>query len=126
LANQPTKPTLLSPSASVTSVANQTSTFQAGLLEMTSSKRTTPVSTMAQMTSRATLVGSRSALPKIQSPSAASSRAPTGRKPRNQSPQEISTDETLRTSSTASRFGASAVRNIELVTQVVAKAVHMR
>jgi len=31
----------------------------------------------------------------------------------------------LLTSSTASRFGASAVRNIELVTQVAAIATHM-
>src|SRR4051812_10559060 len=51
---------------------------------------------------------------------------PTGRKPRTHMPQEISTCATRRTMSIASRFGASAVRNIELVTQVVAKAVQIR
>src|SRR4051812_39788398 len=51
---------------------------------------------------------------------------PTGRKPRTHMLQEISTCATRRTMSVANRFGASAVRNIELVTQVVAKAVQIR
>ena len=38
---------------------------------------------------------------------------------------DTSTCAIVRISATASRFGASAVTNIELVTQVVAKAVHI-
>ena len=44
----------------------------------------------------------------------------------NQSSHVISIFAVFRTSSTASRLGASAVRNIELVTQVAAIATHMR
>ena len=43
----------------------------------------------------------------------------------NHCAQVISTPVFFFTSSTASRLGASAVRNIELVTQVAAIATHM-
>ena len=50
---------------------------------------------------------------------------PTGAKARAQSNQEIATLAVRPASSTASRFGASAVRNMEEVTQVAAIAVHI-
>src|SRR5512141_30819 len=58
--------------------------------------------------------------------SVAMSSTPTGRKPTNHCPHEISRFAVFFTSSTASKFGASAVRNIELVTHVAASAVHIR
>ena len=50
---------------------------------------------------------------------------PTGAKAMNHCVQVMSTLAVFLTSSIASRLGASAVRNIELVTQVVAIATHM-
>src|SRR4029079_8049322 len=49
-----------------------------------------------------------------------------GRKSRSQSIQVRSMPAVLRASSMANRFGASAVTNIELVTQVVENATHIR
>ncbi len=51
---------------------------------------------------------------------------PTGAKAMNHCAQLMSTLAVFFTSSSASRFGASAVRNIELVTQVAAIATHIR
>ena len=51
---------------------------------------------------------------------------PTGRKPQNQPIQVTWMCSVVRISASASRFGATPVRNIELVTQVVASAVHIR
>src|SRR5437762_14270155 len=51
---------------------------------------------------------------------------PTGAKYLNQSSHAISICAVLRTSSTPSRLGARAVRNIELVTPVAAIATHIR
>jgi hypothetical protein len=56
---------------------------------------------------------------------AANSSTPTGRKPTSHAVHVTSTCAISFIRATASRFGASAVTNIELVTQVVAKAVHM-
>src|SRR5579871_1450317 len=50
---------------------------------------------------------------------------PAGAKARNHCVHSRSTLTIFLTSSTASRLGASPVRNIELVTQVVAIAIHM-
>ena len=50
---------------------------------------------------------------------------PTGANAVNHCVQVSVIFEVLLTSSTASRLGASPVRNIELVTQVVASATHM-
>jgi hypothetical protein len=50
---------------------------------------------------------------------------PTGRNPINHSVQEMLIFAVLLTNSRAKRFGAKDVMNIELVTQVVAKAVHI-
>ncbi len=55
----------------------------------------------------------------------AKSSTPTGRKPISQAVHDTSTPAMVFISATARRFGASAVRNIELVTQVVANAVHI-
>ena len=57
---------------------------------------------------------------------AISMRIPTGAKAANHCVHVNPTFAVLFTNSTASRFGASAVKNIELVTQVVAMATHMR
>ena len=51
---------------------------------------------------------------------------PTGANATNHSIHAISILAIFCTSSEASRLGASAVRNIELVTQVAAIATHMR
>ena len=69
-ANHVMKPTVLKPPASVTSVANQTSTFHAALLLMMSSHCTTPVSTINEMTTSATSVASMNEPPKIHKASA--------------------------------------------------------
>ena len=53
-------------------------------------------------------------------------RIPSGRKARNQVPQEISIPTVLFTSASASRFGARAERNIELVIQAAVIATHIR
>src|SRR5512137_2894346 len=58
--------------------------------------------------------------------SVAMSITPTGKKPINHCIHEISICAVFFTSSTASKLGASAVRNIELVTQVAASAVHIK
>ncbi len=50
---------------------------------------------------------------------------PTGANARNHCVQVMSIFAVFLTSSRASRFGARAVRNIELVTQVAAIATHM-
>ncbi len=55
-----------------------------------------------------------------------SNAIPIGAKARNHCVHDRLTFAVLLTSSIASRLGASAVRNIELVTQVVAMATHMR
>ena len=55
-----------------------------------------------------------------------SSRIPTGAKAVSQSIQEMSRFAVRFTISTASRLGAMPVRNIELLTQVAASAVHIR
>src|SRR5512139_2337434 len=75
-ANQEMNPTVLSPPASVTSVANHTSTFHAALLPIMSFHCTTPVSTINEMTTSATVVGSMNAPPKIHNASARSTSAP--------------------------------------------------
>src|SRR5512143_1639667 len=69
-ANQEMNPTVLRPPASVTSVANQTSTFHAALLPVMSFHCTTPVSTISEMTTSATVVGSMNEPPKIHNASA--------------------------------------------------------
>ena len=53
-------------------------------------------------------------------------RMPIGANATNHCVHVMVIPDVLFTSSTASRLGASAVRNIELVTQVVAMATHMR
>lgn len=53
-------------------------------------------------------------------------KSPTGAMPMNHSVQVISTFAVVFTSESARRFGASPVRNIALVRQVVANAVHIR
>src|SRR5215471_11870462 len=69
-ANHLRKPTLFKPSAIVTSVANQTSTFQACLCASTSSHPTMRAITINESTNSATVVALISSPPKIQRPSA--------------------------------------------------------
>src|SRR5471032_1913552 len=57
---------------------------------------------------------------------ASSSSTPNGRKAINQVPHEISIPTMLFTSASASRLGASADRNIELVIQAALMATHIR
>ena len=55
-ANHLTKPTRLRPSASATSVANQASVFHAAEFLTMSSQVTTPVSSISEITTSATVV----------------------------------------------------------------------
>ena len=74
-ANHFTKPTLLRPPASATRVANQASVFHAALLAMTSSQLMTPVTSIRQITTSATVVALMKSPPKIHSASASSTSA---------------------------------------------------
>jgi hypothetical protein len=75
-ANHARKPTLASPSAMATRVANHTSTFHAVLWLMTSSQVITLVRTMRHTPMRATVVASNCLPPKIHSRSAMMASAP--------------------------------------------------
>src|SRR5512139_1419421 len=75
-ANQVMKPTVFKPPASVTSVANQTSTFHAALLLTMSSHFTTPVITINEMTTSATSVASMDDPAKIHRANARTTSTP--------------------------------------------------
>src|SRR5664280_3231484 len=74
--NQERKPTLLSPSAIATRVANQTRTLQACLLARMAFQVTTLASSITEITVRATVTGLIQRLPPIQPTSAATASKP--------------------------------------------------